>query len=154
MAIHLLKHALGGPFGYAILAPPWNRCPLDSIGTVASETTKRRANWVVCAIGLANRLLSADIEAMPIERRPNELPAWLLSNVLYQWSRLFPADHLPIIPPPLMLDNLSSPRAFFIGLRQRWPDPVTATFNLRASLMLFHGCRIRSVIFCSKPGDS
>jgi len=66
---------------------------------------KRRANWVVCAIGLANRLLSADIEAMPIERRPNELPAWLLSNVTVPMEQTISADHLPIIPPPLMLDN-------------------------------------------------
>ncbi len=137
MAIHLLKHGAWRPLwlcdiGATLESLPvgfdWDRCLGDN---------KRRANWVVCAIGLANRLLSADIEAMPIDRRPNELPAWLLSNVLYQWRRLFPADHLPIIPPPLMLDNLSSPRAFFIGLRQRWPDPVTATFNLRGQFDAF-----------------
>jgi hypothetical protein len=31
----------------------------------------------------------------------------------------------------LMRHNLRSPRALFGGIRQRWPDPVTATFNLR-----------------------
>ena len=131
MAIHLLKHGAWRPLWLCDIGAAveslharfdWDRC-------LGSNT--KRANWVVCAIGLANRLLCADIEGLPLERRPEEPPAWLLSNVLDQWSRLFPADHLPIIPPPLMLNNLSSPRALFHGMRQRWPDPVTATFNLR-----------------------
>jgi hypothetical protein len=131
MAIHLLKHGAWRPLwlcdiGAAMESLPagfdWDRC----LGT-----NKKRANWVACAIGLANRLLGADIGAMPFERRPKDLPAWLLSNILIQWSRLFPADHLPITPPPLMLNNLGSPRALLDGMRQRWPDPVTATFNLR-----------------------
>jgi hypothetical protein len=137
MAIHLLKHGAWRPLWLCDIGAALESLPAGFDWDLCLGGNKRRANWVVCAIGLANRLLSADIEAMPIERRPNELPAWLLSNVLYQWSRLFPADHLPIIPPPLMLDNLSSPRALFVGIRQRWPDPVTATFNLRGEFDAF-----------------
>src|SRR6266851_1958352 len=131
MAIHLLKHGAWRPLWLCDIGAAMESLPVGFDWDRCLGRSKKRANWIACAIGLANRLLSADIEAMPIELRPKEPPAWLLSNVLYQWSRLFPADHLPIIPPPLMLNNLSSPRALFDGIRQRWPDPVTATFNLR-----------------------
>ena len=30
-----------------------------------------------------------------------------------------------------MVHNLRSPRTLMNAIRQRWPDPVTATFNLR-----------------------
>jgi hypothetical protein len=79
-------------------------------------------------------LLEARLNAVPGELRITTVPQWLRENVLQQWSRLLDPAHLPVQPRPLMAQSWSSPRKFLHEVRERWPDPVTATFALRGSM--------------------
>ena len=65
------------------------------------------------------------------------VPDWLAHGVLGHWSRLFPANHLPIAAAPLMAHNLRTGRNIVKGVVERWPDPITATFNLQGKFNNF-----------------
>jgi hypothetical protein len=84
-------------------------------------------------MALAARLLGASLDAVPAERI-EKVPQWLSENVLQQWGRLLDPQHLPVQPRPLIAQSWSSPRKFLREVRERWPDPVTATFALRGSM--------------------
>ncbi|MEW6209372.1 MAG: nucleotidyltransferase family protein [Acidobacteriota bacterium] len=83
---------------------------------------ERRAEWVACAIGLANRLLDAKIDDTPVAS--DRLPRWLVPAVLKQWRRPNVSDHYP---QELMIKSLVNPLRAAKALLGRWPDPVRAT---------------------------
>jgi hypothetical protein len=91
--------------------------------------TQTRANWIVCAIGLAKRLLRANIDALPA-RLNTEVPAWMIDNVLRQWHRPFAIHQPPMSHPIPMTDLLRHPSGLLEGLRQRWPNPIIATISV------------------------
>ena len=95
----------------------WDRC---------FGRNKRRADWIACAIGLANRLLGAELRDVPVENRANSLPRWLISSVLKQWSTPYPPN-LPSFASQL---KGSWWRADVLtAVRQRWPNPIQATVD-------------------------
>lgn len=126
--IHLLKHGAWRPLwlcdvGVAIESLPetfeWEIC----LGN------HPHANWIICAIGLAKRLLRVDIERLP-PRLDTELPAWLVDNVLRQWHKPFAINQPPMSHPIPMTDLLRHPTGLLEGLRQRWPNPIIATISV------------------------
>lgn len=110
------------------------------------------ANWVACAIGLAQQLLGAEGEAqrakcleetaissesdgfapgaLPFALSPLpsaalfEIPSWLAPAVLRQWGR--PRDHYAQQIAPVSKSNS------FAGLYGRWNNPVRSTAQLGA----------------------
>ena len=87
--------------------------------------------------GLAEQLLQADLSRVPLSRDQMRVPEWITATVLYHWSRLFPGDSLPMRSPPLMSVTLRQRRDILQGIRERWPDPITATFNLQGGVNNF-----------------
>ena len=78
-----------------------------------------RSVWVICALGLAHRILGARLDWAPKALRRHRLPGWLVPAVLRRWEtglRRSPVgrDEKPFGP--------------------RWPDAVEATVRLRAPL--------------------
>jgi hypothetical protein len=127
--IHLLKHGAWRPLwlcdvGVAIESLPpafdWDIC-------LGRNPTRER--WVICAIGLATRLLGIDTSGLP-PRIHAPLPEWLVENVLKQWARPFAIDQPPMSHPIPMVDLLRHPSGLLGGLRQRWPNPIIATISV------------------------
>jgi hypothetical protein len=126
LGLHLLKHGAWRPLWLCDVAAAlesrhpnfdWNRC---------FGKNKRRADWIACAIGLANRLLGAELRDMPVEDRANSLPRWLIASVLKQWSTPYPSN-LPSFASQL---KGSWWRADILtAVRQRWPNPIHATVD-------------------------
>ena len=137
LCIHLLKHGAWRPLWLCDIAAALESLPLPFDWQVFLGDSRRRSAWIASAIGLAHRLLGARIQHLPTEARPTKVPAWLVQTVLSHWSSLFPADHLPIRPAPLMVRNLRSGRSIVKGAVERWPDPITATFNLKGQFNNF-----------------
>ena len=78
-----------------------------------------RSAWVVCALGLAHRILGARLDWAPKALRRHRLPGWLVPAVLRRWETgLRRAVVGPDVKP----------------FRPRWPDAVEATARLRAPL--------------------
>lgn len=130
LCIHLLKHGAWRPLWLCDIAAALESLPATFDWNIFLGRDPRRTAWIGCAVGLAHRLLGARIGHLPLKVEQTEVPPWLIRGLLEQWSSLFPADHLPIQPAPLMAKNLRTGRNIIKGVIERWPDPITATFNL------------------------
>jgi hypothetical protein len=106
----------------------WERC-------LGSD--QREADWVACAIGLAHKLLGADIDYIPIEARARSLPKWLVTDVLRNWSAPYPELYPPMVYTRPILTYFRNPRGLFETLRVRWPDPIEATVRVRGPFNRF-----------------
>ena len=89
--------------------------------------SRRRADWVLSALGLAGRLLAAKLEGTPAEGRAARVPRWLVANVLARWARPFATEQGTLKHSAPMRAYLRSPRGLWKDLRNRWPGPVEAT---------------------------
>ncbi|MGH9883321.1 MAG: hypothetical protein ACRD6N_17940, partial [Pyrinomonadaceae bacterium] len=89
-----------------------------------------RAGWIICAIGLAEGILHADISALPIASRAKETPAWLFDSVLKQWSNPFAINQPPMNHSAPLASYLKHPLGIFRALRERWPNPILATVSV------------------------
>lgn len=126
--IHLLKHGAWRPLWLCDVG-----VAIETLGDtfnwdVCLGRNNTRANWIMCAIGLAKRLLGAETERVPFET--NALPSWLIENVIKLWARPFNIYQPPMSHPTPMVDLLRHPAGLLEGLRQRWPNPIIATISV------------------------
>jgi hypothetical protein len=89
--------------------------------------SRRRANWVLSALGLAQSLLGANVEGTPAEGAAARVPRWLVASVLGRWARPFAAEQGTLRHSAPMRAYLRRPRGLLKDLRNRWPGPVEAT---------------------------
>jgi hypothetical protein len=152
LCVHLLRHGAWRPLWLCDVAvalesrPPgfdWERC----LGC-----SRRRADWVACAIGLAHRLLDVAVDDTPVAWRAKHLPRWLIPCVLQQWEKPGSLHR----PPAAFALALRHPWRLPQALRRRWPpNPIAATLDLEGPLnalprlpfQLAH-CLARLLRFC------
>jgi hypothetical protein len=128
LCIHLLKHGAWRPLWLCDIAAAIESISAEFDWQICFGADSTRRDWISLAILLAGNLLEANLERASIVSA-TRLPNWVKKSVLKQWSGLFPANHLPVRPPPLMIENLKS-GDIVSAARKRWPDPITATFKL------------------------
>jgi hypothetical protein len=136
LAVHLLKHGAWRPVWLCDIAAAIESITDEFSWQTCFGSDSTRADWISVAISLSKTLLRAEADSVPIQMN-TKIPNWLVRSVLKQWSNLFPANHLPIQPPPLMAENLGNVSKILKATRQRWPDPITATFKLNGSFGAF-----------------
>lgn len=127
--IHLLKHGAWRPLWLCDVSAAVESQPSGFSWEIVLGKSKRRARLIGCAIGLAEAMLGARTKQLPLEAALTTIPGWLVSGVLDHWSNLYPGNRLPMRPAPLMADNLKQRRNIVKSVLERWPDPITATFN-------------------------
>jgi Uncharacterised nucleotidyltransferase len=130
LAIHLFKHGAWRPSWLCDIGAMVEALPDDFDESICFGLNKHRAKWIGSGIALAHKLLGADIERTNLNAQLQDLPEWLVRAVLEQWGNLSQPDHLPVTPRPLFAYSVRSPRTLLKGIRERWPDPIVATFNL------------------------
>ena len=134
LTIHLLKHGAWRPLWLCDIAAIVESLPNGFDWKICLGSDRRRRSWISASIALAHQLLAANIDKVPPEARAKHVPEWLRQSVLKQWGNLFPGDHLPVQPRPLMTNVPNSPREILKEIRERWPDSITATFNMRGRI--------------------
>ncbi len=137
LCIHLLKHGGWRPLWLCDISAAIESLPSDFNWNTCLGAHEQRARWIACTLGLAERLLHADLGRVPLDRQQMRVPDWISETVLYHWSRLFPGDALPMRAAPLMSTTLRERRDVLKGIVDRGPDPITATFNLEGSVNNF-----------------
>ncbi|MFL6216323.1 MAG: nucleotidyltransferase family protein [Blastocatellia bacterium] len=128
LCLHLLRHGAVRPLwlcDIAVLleqrAPgfDWARCLSGS---------RRAADWVACAIGLAHQLVGAEVEGTPVADRTRRLPGWLVPTVLREWGT-------PYRSPGQVEVYLRHPLRLWRGLPKElphhWPNAIEATMTLK-----------------------
>jgi hypothetical protein len=127
--IHLLKHGAWRPLWLCDVGVIIESLPAAFDWEICLGRNETRAHWIKCVIGLAQRLLGADISSLPVLARW-PAPAWLCQNVLKQWATPFAVNQPPMSHPVPMSNLLRHPLGLPEGLRQRWPNPIIATISV------------------------
>jgi hypothetical protein len=130
LCVHLLKHGAWRPLWLCDVAVALESRPSSFDWDRCLGRNKRWANWVLCTLGLANRLLGADLGDVPLRNHATSLPRWLVPSVLRQWNTPY-SRALPLMADQLK-QCLRQPSALLRGLKQRWPNPIQATVDADA----------------------
>ena len=128
--VHFLDHGAWRPIWLCDIAASVEAITGDFDWDACLGKDKRRAKWVVSAIGLANQLLDAQIEHCPKIVRGERLPGWLVPSVLKEWERPGVKEHGP---PELIMISLRHPTRVPKAMLNRWPDPIGATIRVKGS---------------------
>lgn len=162
LCIHLLKHGAWRPIWLCDIAAAIESLPDGFDWKVCLGTNRTRANWIETAIALSQALLQADTGRLP-KREVNHLPAWLIENVLLQWSHPFAMDQAPMNHLVPISGLLRQPANLIDGLRNRWPNAIIATISVngrfnnvpRLPYQLANcGARMASVLTRTKQTES
>jgi hypothetical protein len=128
LCLHWLRHHAWRPLWLCDIAAALENRGADFDWDVCLRGTARQRDWIVCALALACRLLGADARDTPVEPLVESLPRWLERAVLKQWQfpiRYHEPDNLP------MLTLLRRRAGLLKALRDRWPNAIEATYDLR-----------------------
>jgi Uncharacterised nucleotidyltransferase len=129
LCTHLLRHGVWRPLWLCDIAAIVESLPSDFDWNLCFGDDPRQADRVSCSVGLAHQLLGARVDDTPVYQRAMNLPRWLVPAVLKQWKWSHALDHTP---PELMSVSLRHLTHLPKALLRRWPNPVEATFNLKA----------------------
>jgi hypothetical protein len=130
LCLHFLKHGAWRPLWLCDISLALESCPSRFDWDRCLGTNKRRAEWVLCAIALAHRLLGAKLGDAPLSDNTKVPPQWLLRSVLKQWNDP-QRPHLPLIANQIG-KYFREPGEMLKDLRKRWPNPIQATVDANA----------------------
>ncbi len=127
LCLHFLRESALRPLWLCDIAVALNSLPPDFDWEYFLSGNAQRSDWAACTIGLACRLLGADVGGLPVEWRARHLPAWLTPGVLNQWGqgKVTKGRRTP------MSIQMRRPLGVLGALRLRWPDPIEATVDLK-----------------------
>lgn len=137
LCIHFLKHGAWRPLWLCDIGAAIESLPASFDWNLCLGRNKTRASWIICAIGLAKRLLRARTENLPITAEAMGPPPWLVENVLQQWAHPFAINQSPISHPVPMTHLLRHPAGLLEGLRKRWPNAIIATVSVNGKFNNF-----------------
>ncbi len=130
LSIHLLREGAWRPLWLCDVAAAVESAGSGFDWDCCLTEVRRQADWVNCAIRVAQDLLGADIgDDTPATRRTNPLPRWLIPTVLKEWASRLPSMQERHRAP--MASYLSRPAGILKGLRHRWPNTIEATVVVR-----------------------
>jgi hypothetical protein len=131
VCLHLMRHGAWRPLWLCDLAAALASAPADFDWAYCLSADRRaKAGWVVCAIGLANRLLDARVDSPELIRRIADLPDWLERTVLKLWPLGNAASD------SILIRWTDYPRTWTrlsLALRDRWPNLIGAAYKLGLS---------------------
>jgi hypothetical protein len=123
ICLHVLRHGAARPLWLADVAVLLESLPDDFDWDVCLSGSRRHADWVACAIGLASRLLGACLDGVPVAARAKRLPKWFVPPVLKEWGT-------PCETPRQVAAYLRSPVLLSRELLHHWPNPIEATMTV------------------------
>jgi hypothetical protein len=123
LCLHLLDHGAWRPLWLCDVAAAVEALPAGFDWDYFLGGSARRADWATCALGLARDLLGARLGGTPTAVSARKLPPWLLPAVLRQWGA-------PRRQREPLLFRLRLRAGVWEGLRDSWPDPITATLGV------------------------
>lgn len=132
LVIHMLREGAWRPLWLCDIAAALESRPANFDWGRCLTNNRRHADWVICAIKLAQQLLGADASGTPAAHSERRLPRWLVPTVLKEWASLTPSmterHRAPIAK------YLRRPAGVLKGFRHRWPNPIEATISVRGPL--------------------
>jgi Uncharacterised nucleotidyltransferase len=132
LCLHFLTHGAWRPLWLCDIALIVESRPGDFDWSRCLGTTPRYADWIACVIGLAHRLLDADISGVPVADRARNLPRWLVPAVLQQWEAGAGMSYADKAALTVQAGGLR-PQGLMTAWREHWRNPIQATVELSAA---------------------
>jgi hypothetical protein len=132
LAIHLLKHGAWRPLWLCDLAVLLESSS-DFDWELCLGKDRRRANWILAAVGLTQTVLNASMKDKEIAARSADVPAWLKQQVLKEWETPFADMQSPFRHSAPISFYLRRPRGLLGDLARRWPNPIVATISVKGT---------------------
>jgi hypothetical protein len=133
VCMHLLRHGGWRPLWFCDVALLLECRPPEFRWEVVTGERRRDINWISTVIGLAHRLLGADVGGYPFAAQARQTPDWLIAQVLKSWEAPEPANNAPLNYGKPMGEYLRRPRGLLGALKRRWPNPIEATYSVNGS---------------------
>lgn len=131
LCIHMLREGAWRPLWLCDVAAAVESLPADFDWDSCIGKKKRWANWIACALRLAEQLLGAEIKNATAAERLKHLPRWLTRALLKEWGSLKPSMVRRHRAP--MASYRRRPSGILAGFRHRWPNPIEATIFARGT---------------------
>lgn len=128
IAFHMLREGAWRPLWLCDIAAAVETRRPDFDWQLCLGSDKRRARWVVCAIGLARELLQADVTDTPIAGRAAEMPSWLTPTVLRTWASLSRYERYK----RPAATSVRHPVRLLRAIRYHWPNAIEGTIGVNA----------------------
>jgi hypothetical protein len=129
LSIHMLREGAWRPLWLCDIAAAVEARPVRFDWDRCLGKNRRQADWIIASIALAEQLLGADVGDTPAACRTKQLPRWLTATILKEWEAKMPSMPERHITP--MARYLRYPAGILKGLRDRWPNPIEATIQVR-----------------------
>jgi len=131
LCFHLLRHGAWRPLWLCDIAVAVETRSVAFDWNLCLGGSRREMEWVACSMGLAERILGAEIDNTPATARARRLPAWLVNAVLRNWDRCSGASQRePLLT--ALISRLRDPRSFIEEARFRWDRPIEASLDVGA----------------------
>jgi len=135
LCVHFLGHGAWRPIWLCDIAAAMERITESFNWQTCLGEDQRRADWILAALACARDMLGAQLVAPPNLLHRVAAPRWLAPMVLKQWD-------VPYQPMSYGGSGYTAPMASYwrrpIGiwsaLRERWPNPITATIRLEGPI--------------------
>ena len=131
LCLHLLRHGAWRPLWLCDIALALETRAANFDWQLFFGNDSKRAEWLVCVLGLAHRLLGARVDDTPIAERAANVPSWLSRAVLRRWGRWFNSDYRNTALPSLW-SNKWKPMRLLEDIYFRC-DPIRATVEMKGS---------------------
>ena len=128
LCFHFLREGAWRPLWLCDIAVALETRPPDFDWNLFTGKNDRRRKWFVCALALADLLLSASMGGVPEALRDGPLPSWFLPSVLKEWE-LRSMSHRHATP----MNNAWRSPAHALklkSLRAHWPNAIEATIGV------------------------
>ena len=129
LCLHWLRHGAWGPLGLCDISAAIEARAANFDWQKAFGRDKKRADWMACALGLAQQLLGANVTDTPVAERARHLPQWLAPAVLEQWQTCINPNYRDMALRET-LGLLRTPARLLHELGGRWRHPIRATVEV------------------------
>jgi len=136
LCVHFLGHGAWRPIWLCDIAAAMERITESFNWQTCLGEDARRAGWILSALACARQILGAQLAAPPSNLLHRvAAPRWLAPMVLKQWD-------VPYQPVSYGASGYTAPMASYwrrplgvwSALRERWPNPLTATLRLEGPI--------------------
>jgi hypothetical protein len=93
LCLHLLRHGAWQPLWLVDVALIVETSTGAFDWQLFFGRNPKRADWLSCVLGLAHRLLGAQLATTTVEEKAKRLPSWLVQAVLHRWDHWFNSDY-------------------------------------------------------------
>jgi hypothetical protein len=131
LCLHLLRHGAWRPLWLCDIAAALESLPADFDWNYCLGGKRRLTEWVLCALGLACRLLGARFDPPVLAEKALNLSRRTAALVLHQWDLGVVSDSHSGCTLPFAA-SLAHPADWLQALRRRWPNPIEAAFKMQA----------------------